>query len=303
MRELSMVAIIGAGTMGRRIAYGCVTRGKLTRLFDTSPAAVEAAVRAVNQFIDAGARERHLSERRATSAKALLFPVSSLEDCVSGMDLVIETVPENLELKRKVIGQIGMCCAADTLISTNTSSIPGSWLADVTPHPENFFNANFGTIEDLKVEVMGHPGTSAATLDAAEGFVRDLGLVPIVVKGESLGYATNRVWRAVKREVLNVLDQGYISAEDLDRAWMLDWNTPIGPCGAMDRIGLDIVRDIEMIYFQATGDPKDRPPKILLDMVAEGKLGVKSGEGFYKYPNPKYEEPDWLVPGRSRKGK
>ena len=87
------------------------------------------------------------------------------------------------------------------------------------------------------------------------------------------------------------------SAEDIDRGWMLEWETPIGPCGLMDLIGLDVVRDIEMVYFEESGDPSDRPPKLLLDMIENGKLGVKSGEGFYRYPNPAFKKLGWVKGG------
>ncbi len=93
--------------------------------------------------------------------------------------------------------------------------------------------------------------------------------------------------------MLFLLDQGYSTPEDIDRGWMLDWNTPIGPCGAMDQIGLDVVQDIEQVYYETSGDPSDRPPQLLHDMIANGKLGEKSGEGFYRYPDPAYMRPGW----------
>ena len=114
-----------------------------------------------------------------------------------------------------------------------------------------------------------------------------------------MGYCCNRIWRAVKKEVLFLLDGGYISAEDIDRGWMLEWETTLGPCMIMDMIGLDVVRDIEMNYFRASGDPSDRPPKLLLEKIEQGKLGVKSGEGFYQYPHPAYKESGWLKGDKS----
>jgi 3-hydroxybutyryl-CoA dehydrogenase len=123
--------------------------------------------------------------------------------------------------------------------------------------------------------------------------------VPIVVNGEIVGYATNRIWRAIKKEVLFLIDRGYLTAEEIDRAWMLDWGTPIGPCGLMDKVGLDVVRDIELIYQRASGDPSDLPPRLLLDMIEDGRLGVKSGAGFYTYPDPAFRRPGWLEGGKS----
>src|SRR6185436_15761378 len=153
---------------------------------------------------------------------------------------------------------------------------------------------NWGHIDHPKVELMPHPGTAPATMDAAEQFIRALGLVPIRDRKEILGYGSNRIWRAVKKEVLRVIADGVLDAHDVDRAWMLDWHVPLGPCALMDRIGLDVVRDIELVYYEATGDPTDRPPRFLEAMVAAGKLGEKTGEGFYKYPDPAYARDGFL---------
>jgi 3-hydroxybutyryl-CoA dehydrogenase len=109
-----------------------------------------------------------------------------------------------------------------------------------------------------------------------------------------MGYALNRTWRAVKRETLHLVAEGYVDFEDLDRGWMLNFGSPWGPCGLMDIVGLDVIRDIEMQYYLDSGDELDRPPAFLDAWVAEGRLGVKSGQGFYNYPNPEYERPGWL---------
>jgi 3-hydroxybutyryl-CoA dehydrogenase len=204
-------------------------------------------------------------------------------------------VPERVELKRQVFAAIDRAAPPSALIATNSSAIPGSWLADATRRPAQVLNCNFGTPDDVKVEVMPHPGTSQETLDAALDFLRGLGLVPLLVRKEIVGYAGNRVWRAIKKQVLELLARGHTTAEDIDRGWMLDWGVPIGPCGLMDKVGLDVVRDIEMIYFRASQDPADRPPQFLEDMVARGELGEKTGRGFYQYPNPAYAQPGWAT--------
>ena len=294
MNRVQRVAIIGAGTMGRRIAFGCVVRGVEACLFDTSADAPKVAVKQVRALVQRHERKRRVKARTLNPAMKRLTTADSLQECVSDADLVMETVPENVELKKRVLEEIGRHAAPGVFVGTNTSSIPGSWLAPSTGRPEKFFNANFGGPDDRKVEVMGHPGTAAETLAAARGWIRSLGLIPIVVKRENMGYATNRVWRAVKKEVLHLVEGGYMSAEDIDRGWMLDWGTPCGPCGLMDKIGLDVVRDIEMIYFRESGDPADEPPPLLGRMIREGKLGLKSGVGFYKYPRPAYEQRGWL---------
>ncbi len=289
------VGIVGAGTMGRRIAYACVVRGVRARLYDVAPHALGDAVRAVGKLVRAHRSSDDTEAPSPRGALTLVEPSEDLKGCVADAEWVIETVSEDLDLKRRVLEQIGRAAGPDTYLATNSSSIPGSWLAESTGRAARFINMNFGTPEHVKVEVMGHPGTSVGTTAAAKRFLRQLGLVPIVARREIQGYPTNRIWRAVKKEVLRLLDGGYSTPEAIDRGWMLDWHTSIGPCGLMDLIGLDVVRDIEMIYYRATGDPSDEPPQLLHDMIAAGKLGAKSGQGFYAHPNPAYERPGWLT--------
>jgi len=299
MRTIERIGIVGAGTMGRRIAFACVIHGKQTRIFDISHSVGQEAIRNVRQSIEEYARNGQLSRDALGSAMPLFSLSPTLAECVSGTDAVIEAVPENVTLKRKVLSEIDAYCAVETIMGSNSSAIPGSWLADSTRRPQKLFNANFGLLDDLKVEVMGHPNTSVETLESAIAFIRDIGLVPILVRRENVGYSLNRIWRAVKKEVLYQLEHGHATAEDIDRGWMLDWHTSVGPCGLMDQIGLDVVRDIEMIYFQASGDALDHPPSFLDRMIGAGMLGLKSGQGFYSYPKPEYQRPGWLDEGKN----
>ena len=287
-----VVAIVGAGTMGRRIAYGCAVRRVRARLHDVSEAALAAALDDVRAWLETADEG---GGRGSGDTGGLVEACRDLEDCVRGADWVIETVPENLELKRVVLARIGAAAPPEAFIASNTSSLPGSWMAEATGRPGRFTNMNFGTVEDLKVEVMGHPGTDPATTDAAKRFLRGLGLVPIIARREIQGYPTNRIWRAVKKESLHLIAGGYLNAEEIDRAWMLDWGTALGPCGLMDAVGLDVVRDIENVYYEASGDPSDKPPDFLNRMVERGDLGVKSGRGFYTYPSPAFEREGWLT--------
>jgi 3-hydroxybutyryl-CoA dehydrogenase len=131
-------------------------------------------------------------------------------------------------------------------------------------------------------------------MERAKHFVRAIGLAPLIVRKESTGFLFNRVWRAIKKECLHLVDDGVASFEDVDRAWMVVMGTPAGPFALMDVVGLDVVRDIEMVYYRESGDELDAPPKLLLDKIARGELGVKTGKGFYSYPNPAYRAPGWL---------
>jgi 3-hydroxybutyryl-CoA dehydrogenase len=287
-REMMRIGIVGAGTMGSRIAYQCLLYGKRVYLYDASP---EAATRAVEQIRGWLVEQAEAGGVAAEAPLSQLYLCVSLEECVTHVDLVLENVPENVELKRRVFAEIDRLAPPHVLIGTNSSSIPPSRLADATHRPDRFYNANFSA---PVVEVMGHAGTSEETLAAVEAFLRSIGMVPLRLKQEIMGYAFNRTWRAVKRETLHLVAGGYVDYEDLDRGWMLEFGTPWGPFGLMDTVGLDVVRDIERQYYLASGDEQDKPPAFLEAWVAQGRLGEKSGRGFYSYPDPEYKRPGWL---------
>ncbi len=136
--------------------------------------------------------------------------------------------------------------------------------------------------------------TSDETLSAVESFMKSIGILPVIVQKESTGFVFNRIWRAVKKESLKVVDQGIATVEDVDRTWMIQMEAPMGPMALMDLAGLDVVRDIEMVYFEESSDPSDAPPPLLNNKVKAGELGVKTGQGFYTYPNPSWQSPDFL---------
>jgi len=119
-------------------------------------------------------------------------------------------------------------------------------------------------------------------------------MIPLLVKRESTGFIFSRVWRAIKKESFQTVDEWVASVEDVDRAWMIVTKYPIGPFGTMDQVGLDVVRDIEMVYYRNSKDPKDHPPEALKQKIDRGELGVKTGKGFYSYPDPEYLRDDFL---------
>ncbi len=295
MNAIKTVAVVGSGVMGRRIAYGCIIRGFPTRVFDISSEVTAAAVEVIGGYVEKRESAGRFPAGTFEAAFSNLSAAGTLEECVAGADLIIETVNENPKMKMSVYRDLAAVADSASYIGSNTSSIKGSDLLAAMDRPDKFFCLNFGPLADKKVEVMGHPGTSQETLQLAMNFVKEMGLVPIQVHKEINGYVTNRIWRAVKKEALSLIDKGHATAADIDRGWMLEWETGMGPCGLMDVVGLDTVRDVEMSYYHQTGDESDIPPAFLDEMIAAGMLGCKSGEGFYSYPDPDFEHPDWLT--------
>ena len=144
------------------------------------------------------------------------------------------------------------------------------------------------------VDIMGGTKTTPEVMEVCRAWIRSIGCVPLTVNKEILGFCFNRVWRAVKREVLHMWAEGYVDFRDIDRAWMIFTGMKQGPFGIMDKAGLDVVHDIEMIYHAESQDPQDLPPPALQSMVEKGQFGVKTGKGFYRYPDPEYRRPDFL---------
>jgi 3-hydroxybutyryl-CoA dehydrogenase len=252
-----------------------------TLLYDKFPEALERCMVTILGWLTMRVESGGLTAKEAESAPSRLHPCETLAECVGSVQLVIENVPENLRLKRDVFAQIDGLALPHTLIATNSSSIPCSRMADGTQRPEKVFSVNFGDpTQDDHVEVMKGAATTDETLAAGLAFLRSLGMVPIVTYKEIMGFSFNRVWRAIKRERLHLVDQSYCTHEDLDRAWMLNFGKPPGPFGLMDNIGLDVVRDIEMQYYLDSGSQRDRPPRCWRTWVGSGLLGGQLSQGM-----------------------
>lgn len=293
--EISCVAIVGAGTIGSRIAFRCITFGKDVYLFDRSDAAIQRALNENRSWLENSVSEGVLTVSKAQSALDRLTMSSSLPECLLNAQLVIEAVSEDIHLKRQVFAEIDCLSPDPVLISTSSSSIPCSRLAAATGRPDRVINIHFPHPRDgAPTEIMGGPDTAVRTVAAAEGFVKSLGMLPIIVKREVMGFGLNTIWHEIKKTALKLVAGGYLHFEDIDRAWIASKHGTLGIFADLDLIGLDVVRDIEMLYYTENGDERDRPPRFLDEMVARGHLGEKSGQGFYTYPNPEYEFQGWL---------
>ncbi|AJY76802.1 3-hydroxyacyl-CoA dehydrogenase family protein [Paenibacillus beijingensis] len=292
---INKVAIIGAGVQGSMLIFRSAIYNKEVYVFDQKQELIEHAVQKVGGWVDTYIERGRLTQNQADAALQRINIAESLEQAVKQADIVIETVPENIELKTKVWTAIDSLAPAKALLTSNSSSIRSSQINVNTTRKDRTFSVNFVVpIQDDLVEVMWNSDTSEETKDAALRFLNSQNHLPIVTKHEINGFSLNRVWRAIKKECLFLWSNGYIDPEDLDRAFMLEWRTSIGPFGIMDKVGLDVVRDIELRYYYETGDASDQPHQALNEMVERGHLGEKSGKGFYQYPDPAYANPEWL---------
>jgi 3-hydroxybutyryl-CoA dehydrogenase len=290
--SIESVTIVGAGFMGWQIALQAARHGMPVTMTDLSADALARAHAQQRAQLDAWVTAGELTVAEAGAALERIR--TAAEPAPAG--LVIEAVPERLELKREVFARLDALFPPPSLLATNSSSFRIAQIEDAASRRDRVLNMHFFSVvwQRPMVELMGGAETSEATLATAAGWVRRVGLVPLRVRKQSTGFLFNRVWRAIKKEALTVADTGVASVEDIDRAWMIFMKHDMGPFGLMDHIGLDVIADIERVYQRESGDPKDAPPRLLLDLVERGHLGVKTGRGFYTYPDPPFARPDFL---------
>jgi 3-hydroxybutyryl-CoA dehydrogenase len=293
--EIKKITIIGAGTQGSMLAFRAVAYQNKVQVYDISEEATRSVPAKIEKWLNEWVRQGKIDEEMRRNALENLSTTSNLQEALEDSDLVIENVPEVLLLKQKVWEEVDHYAPEKTLLTTNSSSLKSSDIGKNVSRKSKTFNVNFMTpTEDDLVEVMWNGFTSDETKHLALDYLTGLKHVPIVTNMEIKGFSLNRVWRAIKKECLKLWANGYISPEDFDRAWILEWGTPYGPFALMDKVGLDIVRQIEMTYYDESQDPNDLPPIALDEMIKEGRLGEKTQKGFYNYPNPAYQQEGWL---------
>ena len=302
MGAVERIAVIGAGTMGMQISALAAAAGYQTTLYDLDPAAVDRAIARIDsELLPAIVNGDQLPEPTSVmEARSRLVTADTLETAVQGADVVVEAIKEDLQVKLGMFEQLNRL-APNAILSTNSSSLPSRPIADVVDHPDRLLNTHFfaPVWERTMVELMTCGETSEETFDTWTEIGERMGLVVARVHGESKGFIINRVWRAIKRESLRVVDEGRGTPEDVDRLFRLFFGAKTGPFQTMDLVGLDVVADIEKTYHAVATDPADVPIKTLTDMVDAGALGQKSGSGFYDYPDPACEDPDFLRPRKS----
>jgi 3-hydroxybutyryl-CoA dehydrogenase len=291
--EISTVTIIGAGFLGRQIAAMCAASGRNVRVLDQDPSAANDTQAFLRDYLAKPVAAGELTWDLAVVIDRI-SPVYSMEDAMTGTDLMIEAVPEVLKIKRGVFDAASRANPS-AFLATNSSSIPSSALKDIVSQPDKLVNLHFFSEfwNRSMVELMSCGETSDETMLTMREFGTSLGLFCAVVEGQSKGFIINRVWRAVKQEVLKVVDEGHASPEDVDRLWAMFWGIKYGPFAMMDQVGLDVVSAIEDTYIAVSTDPEDRPSRVLSQHVDQAELGVKSGRGFYDYPDPAFAQDDW----------
>ena len=279
--------------MGWRIALSCAFNGYGCTIYDISEEALEQAKKQQRNFTERSVKNGILSSAQAEQALASLVYTTDPQQAASDADLVSESVTEDVAIKNQVWEQFGKLCPPHTLFTTNTSYLLPSMFAEISGRHQRFCALHFHDVFHARVvDIMPHAGTEDWVIPLLESFGKSLQQIPVIVRQESSGYIFNQMLLSLIGTAGALLTGGVATIEDIDRSWMGNFNMPIGPFGILDEVGLDTAWHIVSVR-------KDRRSRqfaeLLQGYVQQGKLGQKTGSGFYEYPNPRYREADFLL--------
>ncbi len=285
------IAVIGAGTMGNGIAHVFAQHGYQTRLIDIDDAAIQKGMETIGRNLDRMVAKEKITEEDKTNTLDRIQTFTVLEEGIKGAELVIEAATENVELKLKIFKQLDALCAVDTILATNTSSISITRIAAATQNPDRVIGMHFmNPVPIMKlVEVIRGYSTSDEVLDTIMELSKKVSKIPTEVN-DYPGFIANRILMPMINEAIESLYHGVAGVSEIDTVMKLGMAHPMGPLQLADFIGLDVCLSILNVMYEGFKNPKYAPCPLLVNMVTAGKLGVKSGEGFYDYSESRKAE-------------
>ena len=285
------IAVIGAGTMGNGIAHTFAQSGYNVQLIDISEASLERGLNTITKNLDRMVAKEKISEADKTATLNNIKTFTDITEGVKNTDLVVEAATENLDLKLKIFKQLDEVCAENTILATNTSSISITQIGAVTSRPEKVIGMHFmNPVPIMKlVEIIRGYSTSDAVTSTIMDLSVKLGKTPTEVN-DYPGFVANRILMPMLNESIETLYNGVAGVEEIDTVMKLGMAHPMGPLQLADFIGLDVCLSILNVMYDGFKNPKYAPCPLLVNMVAAGKLGIKSGEGFYDYSESRKAE-------------
>jgi 3-hydroxybutyryl-CoA dehydrogenase len=281
--SIRKVLVVGTGTMGQGIAQVTATAGYLTHMYDVDPARVAKAIDVIKAVTDRAVQKGRMLNEARSEMIGMLVPAADLGPAAEDVDLAIEAAPESIDLKVEVLGKVKLFAPARAILATNTSSLSITEIGHRVGAADRVVGLHFFNPPALMelLEVVRGLGTGDAVVETCLALARRLGKTPIVVN-DSPGFASSRLGVALGAEAMRMLETGVASAADIDRAMELGYRHPMGPLKLTDLVGLDVRLAILEHLHREIGE-QFRPPAILRQMVRAGRLGKKTGEGFYRW--------------------
>jgi 3-hydroxybutyryl-CoA dehydrogenase len=291
--KIKKVCVLGAGTLGTRVALQAALSGYEVAVYDINPESLKSAKEVMEKIVIKLAKASGLESDSGLMAIEKITFTKDPKVAVNESDIINESVLEDVKVKTEVWKLFGEIAPEKTIFTTNTSYLLPSMFAEVSGRPSKFCALHFHDVFTAKVvDIMPHLGTDLELIPLLMDFGRSLEQVPVLVKKENNGYLFNTMLMSFIGAAGKLLVNDIASIEDIDKSWMVNFNMPAGPFGILDTIGLETA-------WHVTNNQSDKASQafaaLLKTYVDAGKLGEKTGEGFYKYPNPKYKNPDFLV--------
>lgn len=282
--DIKQVAVIGGGTMGNGITHVFAMNGIPVHLVETSQELADKALSTIDKNLERMVKKEKIDSTKKVQTLDSINVFTDVSEAVSDVDLVIEAVPENFELKKKIFSEVDKAAPDDAILASNTSSISITKIAATTSRPEKFIGMHFfNPVPVMKlVEIVKGFETSDETYDVIEKTARLLDKTPVPVE-DFPGFVSNRVLMPMINEAISCVHEGVATPENVDSVMKLGMAHPMGPLRLADFIGLDVCLDIMNVLYDGFKDSKYRPSPLLVKMVDAGKLGNKTGEGFYSY--------------------
>lgn len=296
--KIKNVTIAGGGTLGSQIAWQTAFHGFKVTVYDAFDKGIEGSKSFHKQFAELFLKTRGTRQAEINQTFSRLSYTTDLKEAVKDADIVSESIPENIEIKKDFYSKLANVAPEKTIFTTNSSTTLPSEYSKETGRPAKFLALHFANgIWDANVgEVMMHPDTDPVIFDLVVEFAREIGMVPILIHKEQNGYVLNSLLVPLLSAAVNLLVNGVSDVESIDKTWMISAGTKMGPFGTMDTIGMQTIYNIDILWGEKLGDQSmlDRAAYIKKNYIDKGKMGLSAGEGFYKYPNPTYQNDDFL---------
>lgn len=296
--KIQLVTVAGSGVLGTQIAFQTAFHGYMVNVYDISDALLEKAKTTFSKLGEAYQQDLKATPEQIEKTLQNIHYFSDLAEAVHNTDLLIEAVPENPSIKIDFYQKLATIAPQKTIFASNSSTLLPSQFAAATGRPEQFLALHFANEiwKHNTAEIMGHPGTDATVFDTVVAFAKSIGMVALPLHKEQPGYIVNSLLVPLLGAGLGLLVKGVADVETIDKTWMVATGAPVGPFGILDVVGITTAYNINKITAEKTknGNEQKVVDYLKTNFIDTGKLGVATGEGFYKYPNPSYLDPDFL---------